>query len=91
MKDMVRKMIAEEYLLLNIAEDLNTPKTAKRSDRNRLRRVSLPEYMRVWSVLDERERLALDLVLFCGCRESEVYGLKIRDFIDRGALRIERS
>ena len=91
MKDMVRKLVAEGYLPANIAEDLKTPKTAKRSDRSRLRRVSLPEYKRAWSVLNERERLALDLVLFCGCRESEVYGLRIRDFIDRGALRIERS
>jgi integrase len=47
--------------------------------------------MQAWTLLRERERLAFDLVLFCGLRESEVYGLKIRDFIRRGALRIERS
>lgn len=91
MKDMVRKMAAEEYLSSNIAEDLKTPKIAKRSDRSRLRRITLPDYAQAWSVLEERERLAFDLVLFCGLRESGVYGLKIRDFLGRGALRIERS
>lgn len=30
-------------------------------------------------------------MLFCGLRESEVYGLKVRDLIKRGAIRIERS
>src|SRR5262249_45088300 len=90
-KDVVRKMVAEEYLSTNIAEDLKTPKMAPRSDRSRLRRVTLVEYQRAWSVLDEREKVACDLVLFCGLRESEVYGLKIRDLIKRGALLIERS
>jgi integrase len=91
MKDMVRKMVAEEYLAVSIAEDLKTPKIAKRSDRSRLRRVSLQDYQKAWCVLGERERLACDLVLFCGLRESEVYGLKIHDLIKRGTLRIERS
>jgi hypothetical protein len=40
-KDMIRKMVAEEYLSVNVAEDLKTPKFAKRSDRSRL--------LRVWS------------------------------------------
>jgi site-specific recombinase XerC len=81
MGDMVKRMVAEEYLTSNIAEGLKTPKTARRSDRSRLRRVTLAEYWRVWTVLDERERLACDLVTFCGLRESEAYGLKKRRFV----------
>jgi hypothetical protein len=61
MKDMVKRMVAEEYLTTNIAEGLKTPKTARRSDRSRLRRVSLAEYVRAWTVLDERERIASTL------------------------------
>jgi hypothetical protein len=45
----------------------------------------------VWSVLDERERLACDLVTFCGLRESEAYGLKNGDLFQPGAIRIQRS
>ena len=89
--DMVKRMVAESYLRSNIAEGLKTPKAAKRSDRSRLRRVTLVEYARAWSVLDERERLAFDLVTFCGLRESEVYGLKNGDLFQPGAIRIERS
>jgi integrase len=91
MGDMVKRMVAEEYLTYNIAAGLRTPKTARRSDRSRLRRVTLAEYVRAWSVLDERERLAFDLVTFCGLRESEVYGLKNGDLFQQGAIRIERS
>jgi len=46
MGDMVKRMVAEEYLGSNIAEGLKTPKTAKRSDRCRLRRATLDEYLR---------------------------------------------
>ena len=88
--DMVKRMIAEEYLTSNIAAGLKTPKTARRSDRSRLRRVTLAEYFRAWTVLDERERLAGDLVIFCGLRESEAYGLKNGDLFELGAIRIER-
>jgi site-specific recombinase XerD len=91
MGDMVKRMVAEEYLTSNIASGLKTPKTAKRSDRSRLRRVTLAEYLRAWTALDERERLAFDLVTFCGLRESEAYGLKNRDFFQQGAIRVERS
>jgi integrase len=91
MGDMVKRMVAEEYLTSNIASGLKTPKTARRSDRSRLRRVTLAEYSRAWNALDERERLALDLVTFCGFRESEVYGLKNGDLFQRGAIRVERS
>ena len=76
-------MVAEEYLTANIAAGLKTPKTAKRSDRSRLRRVTLAEYLQAWTVLDERERLACDLVTFCGLRESEVYGLKNGDLFQQ--------
>jgi site-specific recombinase XerC len=91
MGDMVKRMVAEEYLPSNIATGLKTPRTAKRSDRSRLRRVTLAEYLRAWTVLDERERLAFDLVTFCGLRESEAYGLKNGDLFQWGAIRVERS
>jgi site-specific recombinase XerC len=91
MKDMVKRMVAEEYLTTNIAEGLKTPKTARRSDRSRLRRVSLAEYVRAWMVLDERERIAFDLVTFCGLRESEAYGLRNGDLFQQGAIRVQRS
>ena len=91
MQDMVKRMVAEEYLMSNIAEGLKTPRTARRSDRSRLRRVKLAEYVRAWAVLDERERIAYDLVTFCGLRESEVYGLKNGDLFPQGAIRVQRS
>jgi integrase len=91
MGDMVKRMVAEEYLASNIAEGLKTPKMAKRSDRSRLRRATLVEYLRAWTVLDERERLAFDLVTFCGLRESEVYGLKNGDLLESGGVRVQRS
>lgn len=91
MGDMVKRMVAEEYLTSNIAMGLKTPKTARRSDRSRLRRVTLAEYLRAWTELDERERLACDLVTFCGLRESEVYGLKNRNLLEAGAIRVQRS
>ena len=91
MGDMVKRMVAEEYLTSNIAAGLKTPKTARRSDRSRLRRVTLAEYLRAWTVLDERERLAFDLVTFCGLRESEAYGLKNGDLFQQGAIRVQRS
>jgi hypothetical protein len=65
--DVVKRMVAGGYLKFNIAEGLKTPKTARRSDRSKLQRVTLAEYLRAWSVLDERERLAFDLVTFAGC------------------------
>ena len=91
MGDMVKRMVAEEYLTCNIAAGLKTPKTARRSDRSRLRRVTLAEYLQAWTVLDERERLAFDLVTFCGLRESEAYGLKNGDLFQQGAIRVQRS
>jgi site-specific recombinase XerC len=91
MGDMVKRMVAEEYLTANIAAGLKTPKTARRSDRSRLRRVTLAEYLRAWTALEERERLAFDLVTFCGLRESEAYGLKNGDLFQPEAIRVERS
>ena len=49
-----------------------------------------PTISRAWSVLNERERLALDLVTFCGLKDSEAYGLKNGDLFQPGAIRIER-
>jgi site-specific recombinase XerC len=87
----VKRMVAEEYLTSNIAAGLKTPKTARRSDRSRLRRMTLAEYLRPWTALEERERLAFDLVTFCGLRESEAYGLKNGDLNQQGAIRVEKS
>jgi integrase len=91
MGDMVKRMVAEEYLFCNIGLGLKTPKSARKSDRSRLRRVTLADYLEAWTVLDERERLACDLVTFCGLRESEAYGLKNGDLFQLGAIRVERS
>ena len=89
--DIVRSMMAHQYVAFDVAAGLKTPAAARPSDRSRLRRVTLGEYRRVWTVLEERERLAFDLTLFCGMRESEVYGLKNGDLQKRGLIRIERS
>jgi integrase len=89
--DMIKMMVAEGYLATNIAEGLKTPRSARRTDRTSLRRVSLAQYLQVWTALDERERLAFDLVTFCGLRGSEVYGLKNGDLFQQGAIRVERS
>ena len=91
MGDMVKRMVAEECLVSNIALGLKTPKSARKSDRSRLRRVTLADYLKAWTVLDERERLAWDLVTFCGLRESEAYGLKNGDLLEQGVIRVERS
>ena len=91
MGDMVKRMVAEGYLTSNIAEGLKTPKAARRSDRSRLHRVTLAVYLRAWTVLEERERIAFDLVTFCGLRESEAYGLKNGDLLQEEAIRVERS
>src|SRR5260221_11991727 len=91
MGDMVKRMVAEEFLATNCTECLKTPKMARRSDRSRLRRVSLAEYSRACAVLDERERIAFDLVTFCGLRESEAYGLKNDNLFQQGAIRVQRS
>ena len=91
MSDMVKKMIAEQFITFNIAAGLKTPKTARRSDRSRLKRVTLGQYLQAWIALEEREQLAFDLVTFCGLRESEVYGLKNGDLYEYGAIRVERS
>lgn len=44
LRDMVKMMVGEGYLATNIAEGLKIPKTARRADRTRLRRVTLAEY-----------------------------------------------
>jgi integrase len=91
MGDMVKMAVAEGYITTNIAEGLKTPRTARLSDRSLLRCITLPEYLQAWNALEERERLAFDLVTFCGLRESEAYVLKINDFFRHGAIRVQRS
>lgn len=75
-----------EPLVVQNPNDWAEVMRAKRSDRSRLRRVTLAEYLQAWTVLDERERLACDLVTFCGFRESEAYGLKNGDLFQQGAV-----
>jgi integrase len=53
--------------------------------------VTLAEYLRAWTTLDERERLAFDLLTFYGLRESEAYGLKNGDLNPQETIRMERS
>jgi len=91
MGDMVKMAVAEGYITSNIAEALKTPRMAHPSDRSLLRRITLPDYLRAWNALEERERLAFDLVTFCGLRESEAYGLQIGDLFQQGAIRVQRS
>jgi integrase len=90
MGDMVKRMVAEEYLTSNIAVGLKTPKTARRSDRSRLGRVTLAQYLRAWTVLDERERLACDLDLL---RVARIGGLWVEngDLLQPGAILVRRS
>lgn len=90
MGDVVKMMVAEGYLVSNIAEGLKTPRTARHTDRSLLRRVNLAQYLQAWVAVEERERLAFDLVTFCGLRGSEVYGLRNGDLFQHGAIRVER-
>jgi hypothetical protein len=46
--------------------------------------VTLEDYCRAWSVLDERERLRFDLVMFARMRESEAFGLRCSDVTEEG-------
>ena len=85
---------ATSSISTNIAEGLKTPKAAEPSDRSRLRRATLAEYLRAWVVVEERERLAFDLVTFCGLRASEAYGLRIGDLFEKETnkgVKVQRS
>ena len=51
---------------------------------------TIPKFAECWGVLEERDRLAFELVTFVGLRESDVFGLKCGDVI-AGGLSICRS
>ncbi len=89
---MVKRMVAEGYLMSNIAVGLKTPKAAKRPDRSRLapRNAGVVRAGMVSSGREGTARVS-NLVIFCGLRESEAYGLKNGDLFELGAIRIERS
>ena len=54
------------------------------------RTISLAEYVTAWNALEERDRLAFDLVMFIGLRQSEAFGLRCGDLVENG-IRIRRS
>lgn len=49
----------------------------------------LEQYAEAWSLLDERERLCFDLVMFAGMRESEAFAIWCGDVAEDG-IHIER-
>ncbi len=54
------------------------------------RTLELDGYKSIWNALGERDRLAFDLVMFGGLRQSEVFGLQCGDLVESG-LHIQRS
>jgi hypothetical protein len=53
-------------------------------------RVTLEHYAAARDLLDERERLCFDLVMFAGMRESEAFALWCGD-VSGGGIPVERS
>ena len=88
LKAICKVALAHGYLTRPIHESLKAPQT-KQSKRVKLV-ISGADYRRAWAALTERERLAFDLVMFCGLRASEVYGLQCGDVTEQG-LKIQRS
>lgn len=90
--EICRMAFAEGYLQTNIAEGLKVPKVkgGVAPDARPASVVSLADYAKAWLLLEERERLAFDLVLFAGLRESEVYGLQCGDVTENG-INVQRS
>jgi site-specific recombinase XerD len=87
--DICRSATAEGYLTNNISEGLKAPKKLiKASGPKEV--ATLDQYAEAWSLLDERERLCFDLVMFAGMRESEAIALWCGDITDQG-INIDRS
>jgi hypothetical protein len=72
--DICRSATAEGYLSFNVAEGLKSPKKLLKPSEPKLV-ASLEEYAQAWPLLDEREPLCFDLVMFAGMRESEAIAL----------------
>jgi integrase len=87
--DICRSAVAEGYLATNVAEGLKAPVKLVKASRPKLR-VTLEQYAAAWELLNERERLCFDLVMFAGMRESEAFGLWCGDVNGHG-IQIERS
>ena len=89
LKGICEMAVAEGYLDHNPSEGLKPPKPQRPPRRKET--VSLVEYAAWQAELGERERLAADLVMFGGLRESEAYGLWCGDLTEDDGIRIERS
>jgi integrase len=87
--DICQCAVAEGYLGTNISEGLKAPLKLTRPGDAKLI-VTLEQYAQAWRLLDERERLCFDLVMFAGMRESEAFALWCGD-ITKDGLHIERS
>jgi site-specific recombinase XerC len=87
--DICKCAVAEGYLQHSISEGLKAPFKLARPAEVKLT-VGLKQYAEAWRLLDERERLCFDLVMFAGMRESEVFALWCGDIREEG-IQIERS
>ncbi len=87
--DICRSATAEGYLASNVSEGLKSPKKLLKSSEPK-QVATLEEYAQGWSLLDERERLCFDLVMFAGMRESEAIALWCGDITDQG-INIDRG
>lgn len=89
MTEICRMAVAEGYLRANVSEGLKVPMGLVQPSAPPST-IGLEEYLKAWQLLTERERLPLDLVLFAGMRESEVFGLWCGDIEERGIF-VQRS
>jgi site-specific recombinase XerC len=87
--DICRSATAEGYLSNNVSEGLKAPSKVVKPTVPKTT-VSLEQYAQVWSLLNERERLCFDLVMFAGMRESEAFALWCGNVATDG-IYIERS
>ncbi|MBI4906604.1 MAG: site-specific integrase [Acidobacteria bacterium] len=80
---------AEGYIDRDITAALD-PVTPKGAQKEKLT-VTKEDYALAKRMVAERERLALDLVMYCGLRESEVYALQVGDLMEGNVLEVRRS
>lgn len=88
LRAVIQMAVAEGNLDRDISLGLSAPKALKPQAPKLT--VGLQEYRRAWETLGQRERLMFDLIMFCGLRQSEAFGLQCGDLCDAG-LRIQRS
>lgn len=87
--DICKSAVAEGYLTNNVSEGLKPPAKQVKANAPKLV-VTLEDYANAWTLLDERERLCFDLVMFAGMRESEAFAIWCGD-IAKDGIHIERS